>query len=257
MEVAWSLRVLKGVERTWEVGGCGHWRAAETGFGLGLAKRARSSKSPRSFLFFLPSHIYALLALQLALRPPSSFRRVFLSCHPSCPTDGTSSWQPEVEEAAPDRYLALFGSPLTPWGWKKGRASFAVRNRRRRQPRHETQRSKLRAITLTRRDGLKSRTAEHGGTVTNSRGLRSSEETCIERGRRKNAFLSAMWCDVFLLREILFSNAIPERSIPEGTRDTEISRWRHAKSIFHILDNWKLYPFYIGYIENVIFIYNL
>lgn len=135
MEVAWSLRVLKGVERTWEVGGCGRWRAAETGFGLGLAKRARSSKSLRSFLFFLLSHIYALLALQLSLRlfpfPASllSAAFFFLVIPLARPTAHRRDNRKLKKLLPIDTWRCL--ARLSHRKGKKGRASFAVRNRRR------------------------------------------------------------------------------------------------------------------------------
>jgi hypothetical protein len=46
-------------------------------------------------------------------------------------------------------------------------------------------RSKLRAITITRRDGLKSRTAERGKSVASFRGSRLSEETYQEATKKR------------------------------------------------------------------------
>lgn len=224
------------------------------GLGWVWAKRARSSKSPRSFLFFLPSRIYALLALQLSLRTPVFFPPRFSSLSSLLPDRRhivvtTGSWR-----------SCSRSIPGAVWlGPHKGEKGASV-------VRGEEQTT---TATAARHDAafqIESDNVNAAGRlkIEDGRARRNRREFsrfALMRGdvhrarpRRKNAFLSAMRCDVFLPREILFSNAISERSIPEGTRVTGISRWRHAKSIFHILDNWKLYPFYTGYIENVIYI---
>lgn len=212
MEVERPPQVLKGVERTWEVGGCG--RRGATGAGDGFGKTCPLVQdASRSFLFFLPTHIYALLALQLPLQPLplrhilSPPRFSFLSS-PSPGTDGTSPWQPEVEEAAADRYLTLFGSPFRITREKKAKteeSAFRWEEKTTIAGRGTTRRPKLRAITITRRDGLKLRT----GTVKPLRvftglALIRRDVHRARPSRRRNAFLSAAWHGVFLLRESPF-----------------------------------------------------
>lgn len=61
--------VLNGVEWTWEVGGCDRRGATVNGDRFG--KPCPPPSKSRSFLFFLPIHIYALLALRFSLQPSS------------------------------------------------------------------------------------------------------------------------------------------------------------------------------------------
>lgn len=177
MEVARSRRVLKGVARTWEVGRCGR-RGWHDGDRVRVWQNVPARPAIVSFLLAYP-HIYALLALRLSPQLLPSHRSFFSPDLPLVPTDGTSSWQPEVEEAAVPRSIT------------RGAVWFARPHRVKKKRGRRTRRSKLRTITIMRRDGLKSGTTEREEIVVDSRGSGLSDETCTEQDRQRNAFLSA------------------------------------------------------------------
>jgi hypothetical protein len=135
----------------------------------------------------------------------------------------------------------MFGSPLVPRGKKGGERVFrAVRNRRRRQPRHDAALQIERAITITRRDGLKSRTAEREGTV--SRRIRLFAACAYPRRRhrarptKKRISISYVTWRISSPRDSFLECHFGEVNSRGYPRYKDIKMETHAKSIFHILE---------------------
>jgi len=171
-----------------------------------------------SFLLAYP-HIYALLALRLSPQLLLSHRSFFSPDLPLVPTDGTSSWQPEVEEAAVPRSIT------------RGAVWFARPHRVKKKTRPQDATFQIEDDNDNAAGRLKiGDDRARGNRCGFSRLELIRRDVHRARPTKKCISIGHTWRDVFLLREILFPHAIPISL--EAKPHTDVSRCRDIQNQF-------------------------